>query len=223
MPPPERKPVPVPAVLPEMVVLRTVRLPFWKTLMPPPSPLAELPMTTESVTVALIREATKMPPPERAGRSAALTWPPVIVRPERVVLAVRVKMRNWVAAAGSRRTVMLAAPGPVMVTGLVTSGRAVAKVMVPVRPAWKVMVSAPAAALASVIACRSVPAPVSARVVTGKFAGAVRSSRQLSSSRVRSPRREKWGTGGRGRKYFDTASLLGVGFGYGSVVSRARG
>jgi len=51
-----------------------------------------------------------------------------------------------------------------------------------VRPAAKTMVSAPAAALASIIACRSEPAPESPVIETVKVAGTILCSRLRSSS-----------------------------------------
>lgn len=63
-----------------------------------------------------------------------------------------------------------AAPGPVKVRSPAMLGRAEANVMVPLTPAWKEIVSAPAAAFASIIACRSDPAPALFRFKTTKLA-----------------------------------------------------
>jgi hypothetical protein len=58
------------------------------------------------------------------------------------------------------------------------AGKDDASVMVPVIP--KLMVSSPAEALASIIACRRVPAPASALEETVMVAGVILSSRKVS-------------------------------------------
>ena len=67
-------------------------------------------------------------------------------------------------------TVIAAAPGPWMLTESLTESWPEVRVMVPVRPAWKAMTSGPAAALASLTACRRLPGPASFRLVTLKVA-----------------------------------------------------
>lgn len=68
-------------------------------------------------------------------------------------------------------------PALVVVT---MAGKDDASVMVPVMP--KLMVSSPGEVLASIIACRRVPAPESALEETVIVAGVIRSSRPRSSS-----------------------------------------
>src|SRR5437764_7871 len=103
------------------------------------------------------------------------------------------------AAAGSRRTVRLAAPVPLIVgapPAELNCGRAVKSETVcgvaNVPAVSNVMVSAAVVAFAWVIASRSVPVPLSAAEVTRKFAGVTRSSR---ASRRRTARAD-----GRGRR-----------------------
>ena len=64
-------------------------------------------------------------------------------------------------------TVIAPAPGPVMVTSSEMSSSPTSWI-VPVSPAWKVMVSTEPAALAASIAWRRLPAPLSLRLVTMK-------------------------------------------------------
>jgi hypothetical protein len=70
---------------------------------------------------------------------------------------------------------MASVPAVVAVT---MAGKDDASVMVPVIP--KLMVSSPAEALASIIACRRVPAPASALEETVMVAGVILSSRKVS-------------------------------------------
>jgi hypothetical protein len=70
-------------------------------------------------------------------------------------------------------TVELPEPSPVIVTDSVIAGSALSNVMVPAAAASKVIVLAPPSALASMIACRSDPAPESAVLVTVNCAPAV--------------------------------------------------
>src|SRR3954447_12753802 len=92
MPPPDRYgggnagAGPVPAVFPEIVVVRTVNWPPSDTLIPPPSPDALLPVMTASWTVRDSVPPTRIPPPPRAlidvGDVSAVC-PPVTVTPDR--------------------------------------------------------------------------------------------------------------------------------------------
>ena len=82
--------------------------------------------------------------------------------------------------------VRLEEPGPVMVRvpaveAVKIEGNEELSDMVPVTPV-KMISSADDAALASIIACLREPAPESLRFITGKVAGAIRSSRVISSS-----------------------------------------
>src|SRR5262249_9106542 len=74
--------------------------------------------------------------------------------------------------------------GPVTVRSPVAAGSAVARVIVPATPGAKVMASAPGAALALTIACRSDPGPASASVVTRNVAGARRPSSASRAGRA---------------------------------------
>src|SRR5439155_6376178 len=111
----------VPAILAEIVLLRTVKLPAVR-LIPPPPAAAELPVITTScrVTVSLLAGTRKAPPSFGAD-------PPVIVTPEMLTVSGRridmSKMPKLVAAAGSRRTVKRPDPGPVIVSGKSKVGR----------------------------------------------------------------------------------------------------
>ena len=84
-------------------------------------------------------------------------------------------------------TEITAEPGPWMSTESVTLSWPVVKVMVPVRPLWKVMTSAPAAALASRIACRRLPAPESLRFVTLNVAASAGAPRPSPASASAAP------------------------------------
>src|SRR5215510_9145647 len=174
MPPPSL------AELPDRVLLVIVSVPP-KLPMPPPSPgtpptpMAELPDTVLLVTVSVppslrmppplgaeLRDRVllvivsvpllKMPPPEPPGN------PPFeILRPLIDTVTPDAILNTWNELLPL--TVSTLAPGPFIVTSCVICGRALPSVIVPVTPAAKLMVSAPAIALASTIACRSVPVP----------------------------------------------------------------
>ena len=166
MPPP-----PSPAVLPLMTVRWTVSEVPVPTAMPPPSfaPEAVFPLMTESctVTVSPALPTELMPPPS----PTPLLFPFVIVTPVIVTAGTapaRMSRILKLGAAPSRVMVRLAAPGPVMVTGDEIWGRAVNRLMVDVGGSVKTMSSAPAAVLASITACRRLPAPASLVLVTVK-------------------------------------------------------
>src|SRR5262245_21098379 len=81
-------------------------------------------------------------------------------------------------------TVNLFAFGPSIVRSSVTLS-SLARVMVPLSPPANLMTSAPAPALAAVIAARSEPSPPSARFVTVNVLGKARPSRASSRGRNR--------------------------------------
>jgi len=81
-------------------------------------------------------------------------------------------------------TVMLLAPGPLMVRASVTLS-SLASVIVPVKPWAKRIVSAPGLAFARLTASRSEPAPLSARFMTVNVPGTVRSSSRSTDGRTR--------------------------------------
>ena len=81
-----------------------------------------------------------------------------------------VKMRkSGVPPAVLRCTIIWFAPGPLIDIELERSGNAVKRAIVPVKPAWKLIALVSALALASVIACRKLPAPLSAVFVTRRL------------------------------------------------------
>src|SRR5262249_38810357 len=74
-------------------------------------------------------------------------------------------------------TAIWLAPGPVMVRALVMSNSPLVKAMVPCMPGAKTIWLAPGLPLASRTAWRREPSPLSARLLTTKVRGRVRSSR----------------------------------------------
>lgn len=119
-----------------------------------PAPLAELPLNVELVSVSV--PALAMPPPFPPN-----TRPPEIVRPEIATSApaVTLKIRNCgVAGSELRATVRAEASGPLRMMAVVRSGKANSSVIVPVPLGANVIVSS-ASVLASTIAARSEPPP----------------------------------------------------------------
>lgn len=115
---------------------------------------AVFPEKTQRFTV---RSAVVLMAPPLPVSPAPETSPLVIVRSFKVKLAVGVKMRNWVATA--RVTVSDPAVGPLMVMATERLGNAARKLMVPVTPVALIVCGPAPAAMASTIACRSVPVP----------------------------------------------------------------
>src|SRR5262245_37790063 len=145
-----------------------------------------------------------MPAPPLLPWVVSVVMPPLTVKPDRVVLnagaPTMVKTRKPAAAAGSRRTVRLAAPGPLTVSpweavGRAVNGETVRGVLKKV--ASKAMVSSPAAALASVMARRSEPAPESLALCTVNVVGTARPARALKRRPAR--RFAVWRMAGAGR------------------------
>src|SRR5215475_14338831 len=161
--------------------------------MPPPAKPAEFPEIVLSVMPRVPR--LKIPPPLLSGYVLPPAIPPEMVRPEMLTVlpALTVKIRKFgvalqVAVAGlpqglvspgvhtaplseqipaGRRTVSTFAPGPLIVTSSARLGRALKSKIAPVTPESKLMVSAtPAFALASRMAWRKVPEPLSFVFVT---------------------------------------------------------
>src|SRR3954468_23190462 len=152
-------PPPVPfsetfARFPETVIRVASSFPPPTISIPPPSVAARLSETVASFRVSV--PATKIAPPVPAlvpfvavrSRIVAAT-PPFTAKTGPVSLA---STESWLA------------PGPAISTASVRFGSGLARVIVPV--AVMVIVSGPPAALASVIACRSVPGPVSSVELT---------------------------------------------------------
>lgn len=106
--------------------------------------------------------ALRMPPP----LFAPTLLPFEIVSPDIVTVAPDsiVKIVPTVASL-LPETVILAAPGPVMVVSAVIPGRGLSSLMVPVRPDLK-LIMLPALTLAFVIASRNEPLPLSFVFVT---------------------------------------------------------
>ncbi|HEX4610736.1 MAG TPA: hypothetical protein VH092_21280 [Urbifossiella sp.] len=184
-PPPTNTPPPSPAfanvfVLAEIVLLMIVSVPV-STATPPP-------FRPDVLAVTMSWSSVRLPPVSRAPppSSAAALRPLVIVSPEIVTVA---PVMSNTRKALFPLTVSCVAPGPVMVRSPVMAGSAalVAVMVWPARLGSKVMLSAPAAAFASVMAWRSDPAPVSLVVVTVNVAGTSRPSRAVSVGR--NPRR----------------------------------
>ena len=158
------------AVLPESVELAMLRVPVLK--MPPPLLVAELP---ERVELAMLRVPwlLKAPP-------LLEVFAPEIVKPEMVrlppVLMVKILKLPWLplmiieSKPEALRPLMVTVPAVPPVTAVVVSmmfGNAEAKVRVKgMEKAGISMMSSPAVALASIIACRSEPVPESALVLT---------------------------------------------------------
>src|SRR5436305_1181412 len=151
----------------------------------PAPPTARLPVNVLSVTVRVAadrRPKLAMAPPDPLLLRGLPTLPP------RAWLPVKV---SWLA------------PGPLIVRSsvMLNSPLALVRVMVPFNPPANLMTSAPGVVLAAVIAARSEPEPLSARLVTVKVLGTVRSSstsRRGRKERGRgSVRREERGCGPR--------------------------
>jgi hypothetical protein len=123
-----------------------------------------------------------MPPPKPVP-----ALPPVIVRPDRDTSspASTLKTRERLLPL----TVSLSVPGQLIFRPSVMSSSPPVRAMVPVSPSSKTMVSAPAWALAWATAARSVPGPLSARVVTWKVDGTMRPSSDSNPSRACADRR----------------------------------
>src|SRR5262245_20008384 len=183
-------PKPVRDWLPVMVQFSIVTEPL-SSKAPPPAkmapPRAALLVTTATPLRVRASSAAMMAPPAFV---PALPW--VRVRPEMVTLMApslpssTEKMRE----ASPPLTVITPAPGPWMVTGQVMSNWP-RRVMVPLSPGWKTMVSALAgSALAARTAWRRLPESKGARVVTVKVAaGTARSSSCSTAKRTRAGRR----------------------------------
>ena len=131
----------------------TVKVPLFQ--MPPPSPSASVtfPVMTQEFRVSV--PGLKMAPPAPA-------LPCWMVTPE-MVTVVALPISNT-GPAPPPSMAKLEAPGPVMVMLWVSCGNALSKLMVPVTA--NVIVTPPDEVLALVIAARSEPGPLSARVVT---------------------------------------------------------
>src|SRR5262245_204362 len=102
-------------------------------------------------------------------------------------------------------TVNRPAPGPLTTRSSVISSSALVRPMVPCSPGAKLTTSGPGCALALAIAWRSEPAPPSARLVTVKALGTVRSSRASSRGLGRAAGRQGaarrvWSAGRRWRR-----------------------
>src|SRR5215475_13457561 len=116
-------PPPTPAELPVIELLLTVRMPLPSRASletPPPEltkpPVVELPEIVQLLMLRVPR--LKIPPPLLSGNELPLTVPPEMVNPEMLTVLplLTKKIRNCDAAAGSRLTVSMLAPGPLMVT-----------------------------------------------------------------------------------------------------------
>lgn len=167
-----------------MVELETVRVPLLK--IPPPSllllgPKAELPEMVELETETVPRLLKAPPLPDVF---APDTVTPEMERLPSVLILKILKLR--LATPLSPLIVRLEEPGPVMVrvpaVDVATiEGNDELRVMVPVTPE-KRMSSLVDAVFASIMACLREPGPTSLVFVTMKVAGAIRSSRVISSS-----------------------------------------
>ena len=185
-----------PPVLPEMVLLRMIRVPskLGNGSMPTPPPLDPevLPVMTTSVSVTFSSYIKSPPPSPITPLTVAGVLPPVIVIPEMATSMTpgpfTSKTRNRVAAAGSRRTVSWLTPVPAIVSGPVIGNSPVVSEIVRAtlkNAGSKPIKSGPVLKLASRIAWRSDPAPPSLALLTVNVAGAIRPSRASSSSRAR--------------------------------------
>ena len=197
-------PSPFAAVLPEMVELVMVRMPPLLFRMPPPV-VAELPEMVELETVR-VPELLKAPPLPEVFAPETVT--PEIERlpPAAMLKMLKLRFVLMVPEELSRPLIIREEePGPVMVRvpTVPPPPEAVAlafkmvgneagtvlfwesSVMVPVM--LKLIMSSPAVALASIMACRRDPAPASALVDTkmGEFEGTILCSRLRSSGRGR--------------------------------------
>ena len=147
--------------------------------MPPPSS-AVLSLTTQFSSLSLPR--FQMPPPLPIA-PPAVTSPPRMVRSLMVTSLSRStsKMRNLAATAGLRSTARTLAPLPWNSNFSTRSGRALRRLIRPVRPKSKrTTCSVSAWACACSIAQRSESTPASLRLRTVQKAGTVRLSRVSS-------------------------------------------
>src|SRR5262245_53964818 len=176
-PPAPLKPAPGSEELPTKTLSRTVAVaPLW--LARPPPLVAALPENTTLLTVSAPK--LSMPPP-----LPVPALPPAIVRPEMDTVRPDSTLRTrevWLPLTVSR-----SAPGPLIFRSSVTSSSPLVRAIVPVSPGWKMMMSAPAWALAWARAARSEPGPPSARVVTWKADGTMRSDSHSSAGTKRFP------------------------------------
>ena len=107
-----------------------------------------------------------------------------MVMPARLAVAPggTLKMRKGLlCCTGS--TVSKPAPGPCRLMPPANPGSSEARVTDPVTPAAKSITSAPAPLFALIIACRSEPAPASARFVTVKVAPSASDRGRMSKAR----------------------------------------
>ena len=172
------------ALLQSKVLSVTVSAPVEVSSMPPPNPppaalpRASLPVTTQLLMLKAALPASRMPPP-------SVARPSVMVSPEMVTLALPLMLKTWLELLPL--TDNLSAPGPLIVT-LFVIGRSLFSVMVPCSPLAKSMVSP---LLASAMADRNEPAPLSDRLYTVKVLSKLLSS--SPSRRGRTDRRERVG------------------------------
>ena len=153
-----------PTVLPDSVLWLTTSDPP-KLRMAPPSNSAWLFDRTQSVTVRLPSLCIPPPVPPLPTRE---DWPFAIVHPDRVtVLPLETKKGRY---RDCPLIVIISAPGPVISTSSVSSGRSEDRTIVPFNPALNSIVSGPGLALADIIAALSVPAPLSFKLSTEKVA-----------------------------------------------------
>src|SRR5262245_18593409 len=206
------------------VVRTTDRLRPWLK-MPPPRPVASapptawLPVKVPSRTVKVAPALLKMPPPRATSPGPPRAW--LSAKTERLTVRVpRLRTpapstaRPWATVSRLRDTVVpllmcktrsaslplmvsRLTPGPLISRSSVMSSWPEARAMVPANPGAKAMSSAPGRALASRIACRSEPAPLSPRFRTVKVLSTVLSSRASSRGTkrclwCRPRRRPRW-------------------------------
>ena len=191
-----KRPPPKLAALLVKVLPLTVAVPPLSFSRPPPLPPPALLEKTLllTVTVPKLSRPPPLPPP---------ALPPAIVRPEirTVSPASTVKMRKEEEAVGSRSTVELLAPRPLMVIFRLRSGRALSRVIVPCILMGMMYLLLAAPASAAMIADRRVPLPrLSSSDVTGRVI-TLGTERSSSCSRGRHRRVGRWRALRRGRAW----------------------
>ncbi|NQE36911.1 hypothetical protein E5S67_04677 [Microcoleus sp. IPMA8] len=166
------------AVFSVKMLLRMFKIPPPCLIAPPPKPLTVLAVKVELVIVTVPPLLNRAPPPpavlpEKVTLVRFRVTPKPLRMPPVPLAKVRLEMLTGpvvvlsICTALLPLTVKLAAPGPFRVTLSLIVGSVVARVIVPVM-AVRSIVSAPALALARVMASRSEFAPESLVLVTEK-------------------------------------------------------
>src|SRR5438067_6730513 len=129
--------------------------------MPPPEPGPVLPLIVESEIVSCA-VSLRMAPPRIAAVVLDAALPAVNVSPEiETGPPAGLGFRSKIRCASLPLIVILSAPGPLIARASVIVGRSLARVIVPLSPEAKLIVSGPELPLALEIAARSVVWPPS--------------------------------------------------------------